>query len=134
MPTAGDEGMLERLERIEAKIDKLEGRLSTELGALESRLTTKIEDLDSRLTTKIEDGDSRLAERIDAQGRKFDVQFEQLRGDLKTFTENLGGRLDVVVLELQESRRDFNAKFLDQSLVLQNHGRRITALESHRSE
>jgi len=54
---------------------------------------------------------------------------EQLRNDMKKFAEGLGGRLDAIVLELQDSRKDVNGRFLDHDLALRDHGRRITALE-----
>jgi len=100
MPATGDPGMLERPERLETKIDRLEigfdgletrfDGLATELAAVETRLGDRI---DAQGVTP--------GGRIDAQGRKFDVQMEQLRDDIKKFAEGLGGRLDAIVLELE---------------------------------
>lgn len=107
MPATGDPGMLERLERLETKIDRLEigfDGLEARFDGLETRfdgLATELAAVETRLGDRIDAQGVTPGGRIDAQGRKFDVQMEQLRDDMKKFAEGLGGRLDAIVLELE---------------------------------
>jgi len=120
MPTTGDPGMQERLERVEMKVDHLE----TKVNGLEikvDRLETKVDGLGTKV--------DRLDDKMDAQGRRFDVQMEDLRSTIVTFAENIGGRMDGIAHQLSDSQASWETKFSDHALTLRDHGRRITMLE-----
>jgi len=63
--------LLERLDRLEKRVDTLDQRLSARIEALDQRLSANIEALDQRLSARIEALDQRLSARIEALDQKF---------------------------------------------------------------
>lgn len=140
--------MVERLERVEIKVDRLE----VELAAVEQRLGGRIDALGDRLDEqgqrldehgrrldehgrKLDEHGRKLdgfGERLEAMGRRFDVQLEQLRDENRNVAEAMAAGFDSVLRLIEESRRDSNQKFADHSAVLVNHARRLDALETRR--
>ena len=104
----GSENEMEaqRLERIETSVNHVVSRVTS----LEEKLTS-------------------FEERLESHGRRFDVQMEALREDIKTFAKNLGGRLDAISAQMTDKHKTTDARFSDHEAVRRNHGRRIAALE-----
>jgi chromosome segregation ATPase len=91
-----DAGMVQRLERVETKVD-------------------------------------RLGEKIDAHARRYDVQIEHVRDDIRRLAESVGSVIERLDRQHAESQAQTATRFADHELVLRDHGRRITALEPPRS-
>src|SRR5262245_46367884 len=86
----------QRLERIETSVNHLVNRVTS--------LEEKVTSLDGKVTSL--DGQvSSLEVGLEAQGRRFDVQMERLREDIKTFAENLWGRLDAISAQLTDNQK-----------------------------
>jgi hypothetical protein len=102
MPTNGNEMMLERFDRVDAKLDGVEVRLD----GVEARL-----------------------DRVEVGLGRVEVQLEDIRETLTRFTDTFGGQLDALTREIAESRKEFLAKFLDHERVLTNHKQRMIVLE-----
>lgn len=145
MAGASKAAMMERLERVETKIDHLETRfdhLEARFDGLETRfdgLETRFDGLETRfagLEAKVDDlamyvvaTETRLGEKIDAHARWFDVQIEHIREDIRRFTESVGGVIERLDRQHAESQLQTTTRLADHDLILQNYGRRITALE-----
>jgi hypothetical protein len=132
MPATGDSEMLERLERVEAKVD----RLAAKLGAVETRLGDRIDAVETRLGDRIVSVETRLGDRIDAVKTELgdrigrvEVQMDHLRGDLQKVAEGYTVGLDAISRQLTAYQTDLNTKLLDHDLVLRDHARRISAIE-----
>jgi peptidoglycan hydrolase CwlO-like protein len=110
----------QRLERIETSVNHLVNRVTS--------LEEKVTSLDGKATS-LDEKVTSLEQRLEAQGRRFDVQMESLREDIKTFAENLGGRLDAISAQITNKQQTTDARFADDEAVLRDHGRRIAALE-----
>jgi len=92
------------------------------------RIETSVNHLVSRVTS-LEEKVTSLDERLEAQGRRFDVQMETLREDIKTFADNLGGRLDAISSQITDKQKTADARFSDREAVLRDYSRRIVTLE-----
>src|SRR5437773_11703901 len=127
--TAGEDEMVpERLERIEGSVNHLVTRVTV----LEEKLDAHGRRFDGQLQELTQSVDARfqeLTQRVDAQGRRFDVQMEGLRETITTFAENIGGRLDAISEQMTNSQKITDARFSDHQAVLRDHSRRITDLE-----
>jgi chromosome segregation ATPase len=116
-----------RLTRVESSLTAVDARLTrveSSLTAVDTRLTTvesSVTAVETRLTG--------LETKVDAQGRRFDTQMETLREDIKTFAENIGGRLDAISVQMMDKQKTTDARFSDHEAVMNNHDRRIAALE-----
>jgi DNA anti-recombination protein RmuC len=137
MPFTGDSEMLERLERVEAKVDRLatelvavETRLGDRLVAVETRLGDRLVAVETRLGNRLVAVETRLGDRI---GRA-EVQIDHLRGDLQKVAEGYTVGLNAISRQITAFQTDLNQKLLDRDLVLQDHGRRISALEQSGSQ
>lgn len=106
--------MLERLERVETKIDRLGGKVES--------VEAKVDRMESRLGGL----DTRLA--------RLEVQFERLGDDFRTLAGNVGGKFDAILREFAEARKDSSVRFTDHENVMKDHGRRISALERDRRQ
>ena len=114
----------QRFERVETKIDLLEtrfDRLETRFDGLEA----KVDDLAMYVLAT----ETRLGEKIDAHARRFDVQVEHIRDDIRRFTESVGGVIERLDRQHAESQALTTTRLADHDLILRDHGRRITALE-----
>jgi hypothetical protein len=124
MADASNAAMMERLERVETKIDRLEMRfdhLETRFNGLEA----KVDDLAMYVVAT----ETRLVERIDAQARRYDIQIEHVRDDIRKLGESFGGVLERIEGRLAGIQTETNTRMAGHELVLSDHGRRITALE-----
>lgn len=125
MATKRDAGMMERLERVETKVDWLDTKvdhLETRFDRLEVRfdhLETRFDGLEIRF-----DG---LETRVDGLASKIDV--DHLRDDIRLLGESFAGVLERMERRHMESQAEANRRFADYGLVLQDHSRRITTLE-----
>ena len=109
MANKRDVGMMERLERVETKIDHLEIRFD--------HLETRFDGLETRV--------DRLEVKVDGLA----VQTEHVRDDIRRLGESFGGVLERMERRHMESQTEAATRFADLGLVLKDHGRRITALE-----
>jgi chromosome segregation ATPase len=117
----------QRLERIETSVNHLVSRVTS----LEEKVTSldeKVTSLDEKVTS-LDEKVTSLDERLEAQGRRFDVQMETLREDIKTFADNLGGRLDAISSQITDKQKTADARFSDHEAVLRDYSRRIVTLE-----
>ena len=73
-----------RLDRLEARIDRLEGRLDGRIDRLEGRLDGGIDGLEARI--------DRLGERMDRLEERIDTRFDALRSDLTRIALAVGVR------------------------------------------
>jgi archaellum component FlaC len=115
--------MVERLERIETRLDGVAVRLDR----VEARLDGVEVRLD-RVETKV-DGLSTEVKELGTRVGRVKVQLEDLKDTVNKFTNTMGARFDALDRRLEERDKQFAAKFLDIKLVLTNHNKRITVLE-----
>ena len=74
--------------------------------------------------------EARLGEKIDPHARRFDVQIEHVRDDIRKLGESFGGVLERIERRLAESHAETSTRLAAHELVLRDYGLRITALES----
>ena len=121
--------MQERLERVETKIDRLETKIDN-LDARVDGLSNELVAVETRLGDRLVAVETRLGDRI---GRS-EVQIDHLRGDLQKVAEGYTVGLNAISRQITAFQTDLNTKLLDRDLVLQDHGRRISALEQSGSQ
>jgi hypothetical protein len=142
MADTKDMSVLERLQRVEGKVDDLSARvvrldqkidgLAIDLRQADNRIENRIDALGAESRVSDASLETKLTKRIDVQGRRFDVQMEVLRDTITKFAEHLGGRLDDLSQQLSNNQRNLESTLATHELVLRNHGTRITALEHRR--
>jgi len=103
---ATNNDMEARLERVETKVDRVEAKVDG-LKARFDKLETKVDEFQN--ATK--------------------VQFEGIREDIKKLGEGYEQGLKEVSRQIKEVAQGWHDKWEPHDLALQDHGRRISALE-----
>ena len=118
-------GPMQRLKRVESKIDRLETRfdhLETRFDGLE----VKVDDLAMYVVAT----ETRLGEKIDSHARRYDVQIEHVRDDIRRLAESVGSVIERLDRQHAAAQALTTARLAGHDLILREYGRRITALES----
>lgn len=87
----------------------------------DAEMRERFDKLDERLGT--------VETRLDSLGDKMDMQFEKLQDDINTLGEGYDQGLKGISRQLKEIGDRWDAKWWPHDLALNDHGKRITALE-----
>ena len=105
-----------------------------ELDARDERLRTDMDARDERLRTDMDSREERLHQEMDAREarlkRYYDIQTEKLRDEIRKLSDGYIAGFERLERKLDNTQRDWAARFELHDDVLKNHAARISALET----
>jgi len=123
---------------LRSEIGLVEGRLRAEIGGVEGRLRAEIGGVEGRLRAEIGGAEDRLrlegGTNTSSVESRLRVLIEASRDEQRLAAEGFGATLDRIETRLEQMHREYLHTRNDHASAIQDHDRRITALERRQSD